>query len=161
MAISFGKVRYLRYNDPSGILLDQGFIEGSLKGGCHLLTSSCFVFLHRGVRISASFILPRCKAEPANFLDLVYRDDYLIYRQECIDTRYMHTTDWHSDRKQENVLKKETVVYLVVCDTCHPTYLIRCFWYRQLGFFYKHPFVLRTVCVWTTLFFTSLLKWIY
>lgn len=76
VAVAFGKIRYQQYNDPSGIVVNWGFMEGSLSGGCHLLTSSCFVFSHSRVRISVSFILPRCKAELANYLDHI---EVIIY----------------------------------------------------------------------------------
>lgn len=59
--LCLGKVCCLQYNDHSGIMLELGFIEGSLVGECHLLTSSFFVFSHSGGRICASFILLRCK----------------------------------------------------------------------------------------------------
>lgn len=118
VALAFGEICYLQYNDPSGIVLNWGFMEGSLSRGCHLLTSSCFVFSHSRVRISVSFILPRCKAELANSLDLVYRDDYLIYRQGYVDTRYMHPTDILIPRKQENTpKKKQWFTYLCVIPT--------------------------------------------
>lgn len=106
VAVAFGEICYLQYNDPSGTVLNSGFMEGSLSRGCHLLTSSCFIFSHSRVRISVSFILPRCKAELANYLDLVYRDDYLICRQEYVDIRYMHPTDILMLRKRENTPKK-------------------------------------------------------
>lgn len=134
-------------------------MEGSLSGGCHLLTSSCFVFSHSWVRISVSFILPRCKAELADYLDLVHRDDYLIYRREYVDTRYMHTIETVILRKEENTPKigSSGLSICVWYPPCHTLVCLILLWATWL-FLWVPPWIQIFLCI-KILPFSSAVNW--